>query len=465
MQLVDWVRDDRRRRSRPSMPGMSSTSSRAATAPQQRNEHRRSERRSRFRLPPRLRVEPCLSEPSLWASAARDDVFASLRERESRHLAGRARDDLVGPWTRLLGGSATCRRPPREPKHRSVRLRARNRAVRSCRSRLHARTAACSTWTHPSTRASARYVTSAFSARRVGELEDAHPLEAVRAILDAICEAGAAISPRMPPTRLPTAVTCDLLGVPTRGPACDRWTLSVSRTTRRPEVRTARGLVPRSQRTDRLRQAARRERLRVPSDDLLTVLATEEIEGERLDEDEVGTFFELLITAGIETTGAAIAHGLVALSEHPDQRDLWKSDFATHAASAVEEMLRWSTPIIHFRRTAVTHTQIAGVDIAAGDKVLVFFNSANRDEAVFDDPHSFEIRRAPESSSHLRRRRSSLLPRRTPGEARDTDPLRATLPAPSRHRRIRYTELHALDVLQRCDSSPCEFTPRPPIRS
>ena len=125
------------------------------------------------------------------------------------------------------------------------------------------------------------------------------------------------------------------------------------------------------------------------------MLATEEIEGERLDEDEVGTFFELLITAGIETTGAAIAHGLVALSEHPDQRDLWKSDFATHAASAVEEMLRWSTPIIHFRRTAVTHTQIAGVDIAAGDKVLVFFNSANRDEAVFDDPHSFEIRRAP----------------------------------------------------------------------
>jgi cytochrome P450 len=127
----------------------------------------------------------------------------------------------------------------------------------------------------------------------------------------------------------------------------------------------------------------------------MTVLATEEINGQRLDEDEIGTFFELLITAGIETTGAAIAHGLIALSEHPHQMDLWQSDFATNAASAVEEILRWSTPVVHFRRTAVTNTEIAGIEIASGDKVLVFFNSANRDETVFDDPHDFDIRRAP----------------------------------------------------------------------
>jgi cytochrome P450 len=195
------------------------------------------------------------------------------------------------------------------------------------------------------------------------------------------------------------------------------------------------------------------------------VLATEEVEGECLDEDEVGTFFELLITAGIETTGAAIAHGLVALSEHPDQRDLWKSDFAAHAASAVEEMLRWSTPIIHFRRTAVTHTQIAGVDIAAGDKVLVFFNSANRDEAVFDDPHSFEIRRAPNPhltfggggphfclGAHLARLEIRIL----------FEELFQRLPdivvsgTPSYMHSMFFNGVIAL---------PCEFTPGPPIRS
>ena len=74
---------------------------------------------------------------------------------------------------------------------------------------------------------------------------------------------------------------------------------------------------------------------------------------------------------------------------------LWKSDFATHAGSAVEEILRWSTPVVHFRRTAVSDTEIAGVEVAAGDKVLVFFNSANRDDTVFDNPHNFDIERAP----------------------------------------------------------------------
>ena len=127
----------------------------------------------------------------------------------------------------------------------------------------------------------------------------------------------------------------------------------------------------------------------------MTVLATTEIDGQRLGEDEFATFFELLVTAGIETTGASIAHGLVALLEHPAQMTAWRSDPATFATSAVEEILRWSTPVVHFRRTAVTDAEIAGTEVAAGDKVVLFYNSANRDETVFEDPYRFDIGRAP----------------------------------------------------------------------
>ncbi len=139
----------------------------------------------------------------------------------------------------------------------------------------------------------------------------------------------------------------------------------------------------------------RNERLRAPSNDLMTVLATHDVDGKCLDEDEVGTFFELLITAGIETTGAAIAHGLIALSQNPGQMAAWRAHFAAGAPAAVEEILRWSTPVVHFRRTAVADTRIAEAEIAVGDKVVVFFNSANRDESVFDDPCRFDLGRTP----------------------------------------------------------------------
>ena len=82
-------------------------------------------------------------------------------------------------------------------------------------------------------------------------------------------------------------------------------------------------------------------------------------------------------------------------SRRSEQLGRWQSDFETHAGTAVEEILRWSTPVVHFRRTATTDTEVAGTAIAAGDKVLIFFNSANRDETVFDDPNDFDIGRAP----------------------------------------------------------------------
>jgi cytochrome P450 len=110
---------------------------------------------------------------------------------------------------------------------------------------------------------------------------------------------------------------------------------------------------------------------------------------------EMDVYFVLLATAGNETTRHTISHGLVALCEHPDQRELLRSDPAALGKSATEEMLRWATPVHHFRRTARIDTELGGREIAAGDKVTTWFVSGNRDEAVFDQSARFDVTRSP----------------------------------------------------------------------
>ncbi|MEL7207687.1 MAG: cytochrome P450 [Actinomycetota bacterium] len=137
-------------------------------------------------------------------------------------------------------------------------------------------------------------------------------------------------------------------------------------------------------------------RRREPTDDLTSALVNSEVDGESLDDAELGSFFVLLVVAGNETTRNAISHGLLALTQHPDQRAWWLDDFEGRAPSAVEEIVRWATPVIHFRRTVTTDgTRLGGEEFSKGDKVVLFYNSANRDEAVFDDPYSFDLGRDP----------------------------------------------------------------------
>jgi cytochrome P450 len=120
-----------------------------------------------------------------------------------------------------------------------------------------------------------------------------------------------------------------------------------------------------------------------------------EVDGERLTVPEFASFFILLVVAGNETTRTAISHGMWALQHHPDQHELWRSDFDRYAQDAVEEIVRWGTPVIHFRRTATQDTEIGDQSIAEGDKVVMWFNSANRDERQFTDPYTFDITRSP----------------------------------------------------------------------
>ncbi|MFJ5229511.1 cytochrome P450 [Kitasatospora sp. NPDC088391] len=138
-----------------------------------------------------------------------------------------------------------------------------------------------------------------------------------------------------------------------------------------------------------------RERRREPTDDLISALVTADVDGRRLGARELGAFFSLLLVAGVETTRNALAHGLHLLTVHPEQRALLLSDLDAHLGGAVEEIVRHSTPIVQFRRTVAVDHRLAGTRLAAGDKVVLFYGSANRDEAVFRDPDTFDITRSP----------------------------------------------------------------------
>ncbi len=132
-----------------------------------------------------------------------------------------------------------------------------------------------------------------------------------------------------------------------------------------------------------------------PGEDLTSALIHADVEGERLTELEIGSFVILLVVAGNETTRIAISHGMKALCDYPEQRHLWAKDFEGVAPTAVEEIVRWATPVIHFRRTLTRDAAIDGQTIRAGEKVIMWYNSANRDEAVFGDPYRFDVRRTP----------------------------------------------------------------------
>jgi len=132
-----------------------------------------------------------------------------------------------------------------------------------------------------------------------------------------------------------------------------------------------------------------------PRDDIVTTLLNSEIEGEKLSELEFDMFMMLLAVAGNETTRNATAHAMHAFMTHPEQLALLQSDPDQYFDTAVEEVLRWATPVLHFRRTATADTEIRGRQIKKGDRVVIWHISANRDEEVWDNPFDFDITRNP----------------------------------------------------------------------
>jgi cytochrome P450 len=137
------------------------------------------------------------------------------------------------------------------------------------------------------------------------------------------------------------------------------------------------------------------ERQASPTDDLVSALATANVDGEALTPSELASFFILLVVAGNETTRNAISHALLLLTEHPDQRDLLLADFDGRIGPAVEEIVRYCSPVIWMRRTLTSDTVMNGHAYRENDKVLLFYQAANRDESVFAEPDRFDITRSP----------------------------------------------------------------------
>jgi cytochrome P450 len=131
-----------------------------------------------------------------------------------------------------------------------------------------------------------------------------------------------------------------------------------------------------------------------PHEDLTTALVAAEVDGEKLTSAEIASFFILLAVAGNETTRNAISHGVLALTRYPEQRQIWWNDFEAHTQTAVEEIVRWASPVVYMRRTTTRDVEVSGVHIPAGDKVTMWYGSANRDEDKFDNPWLFDIARA-----------------------------------------------------------------------
>jgi len=134
------------------------------------------------------------------------------------------------------------------------------------------------------------------------------------------------------------------------------------------------------------------ERRTCPKDDIVTKLISAEIDGHHLSDDEFGFFVLMLAVAGNETTRNAIAHGMLAFLDHPEQWELFKS---SRPATTADEIVRWATPITVFQRTATQDTALGGQEIKAGQRLGLFYRSANFDEEVFDQPERFDILRDP----------------------------------------------------------------------
>jgi cytochrome P450 len=252
-----------------------------------------------------------------------------------------------------------------------------------------------------------RVVSRAFTPKTLAKTEDDIQRRAAR-IVDELIAGGPGDFVGRVAVRLPVEVICTMLGIPERDHArvvrmtntllgfSDAEYTGISPKLGRFEL--FRGLVRIFLAANGLHRIAMRiakDRKKNPADDLVTALVTANVDGERLTTREVGSFFLLLVAAGNETTRTAIAHALQLFTDHPDQRDLLLADFDGRIGGAVEEIVRYSTPVIFMRRNLTRDYTLHGQDLKKGDKVLLFYNSANRDEKVFADPDRFDITRSP----------------------------------------------------------------------
>jgi cytochrome P450 len=244
-----------------------------------------------------------------------------------------------------------------------------------------------------------RVVSNAFSPKRVTEIERMID-EIARAIVGAVAGNGSCDFATQVAAPLPLRVVCQMMGVP---PSEEGTVLACANTILSggdPEyvtdgVHPLIAFVEAAMTLVGLMTELSEHRVTAPVDDLTSVLLHADVDGEAMTPQELSSFFVELVIAGSETTRTAISHGLLALTQYPAQRAIWKSDFDLVSRSAVEEVVRWASPVIWMRRTVAVPTELSGISFEPGDKVVLYYWSANRDEDVFVHPASFDVRRDP----------------------------------------------------------------------
>ncbi|WP_219469757.1 cytochrome P450 [Nonomuraea rhizosphaerae] len=249
-----------------------------------------------------------------------------------------------------------------------------------------------------------RIVSRAFTLRILSKMEG-DLARAAAEIVDRVVAEGPGDFVSQIAARLPVQVICDMMGIPPKfhdmvlrrtnvilGNADPEYTGIGTGFNRLDVARGLGRLLHAGFSLNRLAARLGDQRRKHPTDDLVSLLVNGE---ERLTPQELGSFFILLVVAGSETTRNAIAYGLKLFTDHPDQRALLLDDFDGHVVKACDEIIRYATPVIQFRRTLTQDHEMNGMQYKKGDKVLLFYNSANRDETVFSDPETFDITRDP----------------------------------------------------------------------
>ncbi len=245
-----------------------------------------------------------------------------------------------------------------------------------------------------------RIVSRAFTPKMIQKFEDDVQVTAA-AIVDELLEMGPCDFVQQVAARLPLKIICQMMGI-----GDEHYDMVLHNTNTilaggdpellSEDMDTAVGriLTAGQELTDLVTSLAA-ERAEQPRDDLTSALASANIDGEQLTTTELASFFILLVSAGAETTRTAISHGLNLLTQYPEQRALLLADVEGRLPSAVEEIVRYSSPVIWMRRSVTQDCTLNGNDYREGDKVLLFYWAANRDETVFTDSARFDITRSP----------------------------------------------------------------------
>jgi cytochrome P450 len=242
-------------------------------------------------------------------------------------------------------------------------------------------------------------VNRGFTPRQVAKIEQS-VRDRAREIVDHISPLGEINFVDEVASALPLQIICDMMGIPAEDERqIFEWTNTILGVGDPEYVSSMEDLMGAGFGLFQYGLQLAEERLSNPRDDITSTLMHAEVDGQRLTATELGSFFVLLVVAGNETTRTAISHGLLQLTRHPDQRRAWVDDLEGVSPTAVEEIVRWATPVIHFRRTATADTELGGQQIKENDRVVMFYNSANRDALVFDDPFRFDLKRTP--NDHL----------------------------------------------------------------